>query len=350
MIIKHADDHTNEMAQLDRWCHSVDPAVAKAAETEFRIRKAGVKGETESAYFIDFDFSKTQNWVVIHDLRLEHGGRTTQIDHLLIGRTMDCFVLESKHFHAGLKITESGEFLRWNDFKHNFDGMPSPLEQNQRHIVVLRDVMKELPLPVRLGLRLTPEFESLVLISPSARIDRPHAFDTRAIIKADQLKTRLMDDLDKESTLTTMRRATKLISCDTLKNVAELLVGQHRPTAWPLPPMLAVATTTHANADRSRSTKTQVAVTATAANTPVKNLPAATPDVNKPSCKQCHAQAGSILYGKYGYYFQCAQCGTNTNIQFECLPGHHPRLRKARLQFFRDCPECGTSKLYFTNP
>jgi hypothetical protein len=45
-------------------------------------------------------------------LRLEHNGRTAQIDHLLINRWMECYVLESKHFNAGLKITEDGEFMR----------------------------------------------------------------------------------------------------------------------------------------------------------------------------------------------------------------------------------------------
>jgi hypothetical protein len=54
---------------------------------------------------------------VIHDLRLDIDGRVAQIDHLLIHRSLNCFVLETKQVHAGLKITETGEFLRWNDWK-----------------------------------------------------------------------------------------------------------------------------------------------------------------------------------------------------------------------------------------
>lgn len=68
-----------------------------------------------------------------------------------------------------------------------------------------------------------------------------------------------------------------------------------------------------------------------------------------PQCKSCQSEKGSILYGKYGYYFQCLPCSANTNIKFVCLPAHRPRLRKAGNQFHRDCADCGTTQLYFTN-
>lgn len=347
MIIKPADDHSDELARLEQWSNSTDSTLAKFAEIELRIRKAGVKGEAESAYLIDFNFSKTRNWVVIHDLRLEYKGRTAQIDHLLIGRSLECYVLESKHFHAGVRITDDGEFLRWNDFKRNFEGMPSPLEQNERHIAVLRDVMEALPMPVRLGFRLNPGFQSLVLISPSARVDRPNTFDTSAVIKADQLKTRIMGDIDNESTLTTMRKAAKLVSSETLQEVAELLVDQHRPVKWPLPTVLEKAVEAAYVPPTPASAQTTPRVAETTVST--ASSPAHEHAGDAPSCKKCHGHDGSIQSGQYGYYFRCTPCETNTAIRFTCLPGHHPKLRKAKLQFFRDCPECGSSELYFTN-
>jgi hypothetical protein len=108
-----------------------------------------IKGEAESAYLINFYYEASPNWAVIHDLRLERNGRTAQIDHLLINRWLECYVLESKHFHAGIKITEEGEFMRWNDYKHTYEGMPSPLLQNERHITVLRDVVNTLTAPAQ---------------------------------------------------------------------------------------------------------------------------------------------------------------------------------------------------------
>src|SRR5690606_15352727 len=84
-------------------------------------------------------------------------------------------------------------------------------------------------------------------------------------------------------------------------------------------------------------------VAESAASVPVKQVKSATPPAptesaaSGPRCKECRSHTGSILYGKYGYYFQCAQCQTNTAIKFTCLAGHKPRLRKAGSQFYRDC-------------
>ena len=49
-----------------------------------------------------------------------------QIDYLLLRRTLNIFVLETKHFTASLKITEEGEFLRRNAYTKAWEDMPSP--------------------------------------------------------------------------------------------------------------------------------------------------------------------------------------------------------------------------------
>ena len=136
MLIKQADDQSQLFEQLERLAGTGNSAEAKRATDELRRRRSGLKGESESAYLIDFDYAKSANWAVIHDLRIEHEGRVAQIDHLLLNRWMEVYVLESKHFHAGVKITEDGEFMRWNDFRKTYEGMASPLEQNERHIAV----------------------------------------------------------------------------------------------------------------------------------------------------------------------------------------------------------------------
>lgn len=67
-------------------------------------------------------------------------------------------------------------------------------------------------------------------------------------------------------------------------------------------------------------------------------------------CKICQSSKGSVLSGKYGYYFKCLDCGTNTAIRFTCQPGHAPRLRGERGAFYRDCAQCGSSDLFHRNP
>jgi len=125
-----------------------------------------MKGEQEAAYLIDFHFKDRESWIVVHDLRLEVNGRVAQIDHLLLHRCLDCYVLETKHFSSGMKITEDGEFLRWNHYRKTYEGMPSPLTQNDRHVAVLGDAFGKIEMPTRLGIRLSPTFYPFVLVSP----------------------------------------------------------------------------------------------------------------------------------------------------------------------------------------
>ncbi len=311
MLIKAADDQSALLDDLERRAAG-NGADAKQATRELRIRRAGIKGERDSAYLIDFHFADAPNWAVIHDLRIEHGNRVAQIDHLLINRWLDFYVLESKHFHAGIKITEDGEFLQWNAFQKRFEGMASPLEQNERHIEVLKDAVSRIELPVRLGVRIPPSFHSLVLVAAKARIDRPRKFDTGRVIKADQLKKRIWKDIDEESPLLgLLRTAAKIVSRETLEGVARQLAALHRP------------------------------LNRTTAPEPVRP--------GTPSCSACNGAAGSILYGRYGYYFKCDGCQGNTAIRFTCEPGHTPRLRKSGDAFYRDCTQCGSSDLFHRN-
>lgn len=342
MLIKEADDQSAQLESLERLAQGKGPKARQAAD-ELRRRKAGVRGERDSAYLIGFEYERSPNWAVIHDLRLEHDGRIAQIDHVLINRWMDVYVLETKHVHAGIKITEEGEFLRWNKYQRTYEGMASPLEQNDRHIQVLKDVMAGVDLPTRLGIRIPPAFQSFVLIGKDARIDRPRKFDTSRVIKADQLKKAIWRDIDNENPLIgVVRFAAKIVSRETVEFVARQLADLHRPlSAAPTPSTSASTASPQPTTQRRRRIEPTLG-TAPSPTQPKK--------LAKPQCKSCSSASGEILYGRYGYYLKCGGCGTNTAMRFTCKPGHKPRLRKDREHFYRDCEQCGSSDLFHTNP
>lgn len=230
MIIKPIDDKTADLAALQALLArpEVNLTTRQLIENEIKKINSGIKGETDSAYFLNFYFGQSKNWMVINDLRLEYGELSAQIDHLLINRFMEIYVCESKRFSQGVSINEHGEFtVFWNNRPQ---GIPSPIEQNKRHILLLKKIFDDghVPLPTRVGLRIKPSLKSLVLVSKEAHIRRPKkAFPwLDFIIKNDQIKTKIDRDMDNDYNVLGI---VKVIGQDTLWDFANNLAKFHRP-------------------------------------------------------------------------------------------------------------------------
>ena len=93
-------------------------------------------------------------------------------DHFLINRWLEIWVCESKHFSEGVAINKHGEFAACFGSKP-YD-VPSPIEQNNRHILILKRLFdsRAIKLPTRLGFSIKPDLRSLVLVSKNARVSR----------------------------------------------------------------------------------------------------------------------------------------------------------------------------------
>ena len=174
--------------------------------------------------------------MTIHDLRIEVGGRVAQIDHLVINRLLDIWVLESKHFSEGVAVNEHGEWVGF--YGHRPYGMPSPIEQNRRHVAVLADAFHEGagPLPKRLRMMtIKPKFFSLVLISNHARISRPRTTAAAAgvpgldtVIKVDRFEATIDKAYDERS----LAALGKVISSAQVEAIARNLAALHVPATF----------------------------------------------------------------------------------------------------------------------
>lgn len=233
MLIKPAQDRARDLEVLERLASTpgIAAATVERIRQEMRNIRAGQKGEAEAAYEIGFHFGSSRNWAVIHDLRLEFQGRVAQIDHLLINRCLDAWVCESKHFSEGVSINEAGEFTAF--YARRAYGVPSPLEQNRKHVAVLQAVFGSgiVQLPTRLGLALAPNVKSVVLVSKGARITRPKARvdGIDQVIKSDQLRSLIDKDVDRASVAATLLSVTKIVGPETLEAFARQIAGLHRP-------------------------------------------------------------------------------------------------------------------------
>ena len=233
MIIKHADDRKPDIAILQSLLATpgLDAEKRKRIEKELRTIDAGIRGEQEAAHVMQIEFSSNPNWMIIHDLRIVHKEQVAQIDHLIIDRTMQVWVCESKCFAGGVAINDAGEFTAFYEGKPF--GVPSPIEQNDRHILILNRLFNSgaVNLPRRLGLPIKPKLKSLVLVSTNTRIARPKRkiAGLDFVIKNDMLRKTLDKALDKQGTLETVLDLAKVVSSETLEKLAREIAQLHQP-------------------------------------------------------------------------------------------------------------------------
>lgn len=318
MLVKAADSKQASLDTLQSLLERPDltPKQKKAITSELYMMRAGIKGENEATYEIDFHFKNSKNYVVLHDLRLEVNGRVAQIDHILLDRTLVAYVLETKHFNAGIKINEQGEFLRWNNYQKTFEGMPSPIAQNERHKAVLNDFFKQSEMPKRLGMKLIPKAECFVLVSNNARIDRPKQFDTSRVIKSDAFTDAITSTLSSLKAKDTLLAVGRIVSCETLEKIGRILKHSHKPIMIDYLAKFGLSELPAKEEPQPEAVKEEV--------------PSYQSEKKQHVCSKCDSTDVSVLSGRYGYYFKCSSCQGNTAIKLSCVDkACKPKIRKS---------------------
>ncbi|MCK9381771.1 MAG: NERD domain-containing protein [Sulfuritalea sp.] len=231
MLIKSADDKKKRLRLLQELAKSdrLDERQKDWLRDEYRRLAPGTSGERDAAHYLDMSFSGGMNHAVLHDLRLEADGQIAQIDHLVVDRLLNFFLLETKTYNGSLHVNEHGEFMVEYAGERRY-GIESPLEQSRRHETVLKKVLERLKITGRAGT--TPTFVHIVMVHPKGIIHRPAAnkFDTSMIIKADQFATWHSKHVDKMDAAAVLAGALNLRGRDTVKDWGEMLKAEHRPT------------------------------------------------------------------------------------------------------------------------
>lgn len=232
MLIKEKDKKQEQVDYLTELLERDIPENKKRLiERELNFIYSGDKGEASSEYYLNFQFKDSKNWALIHDLRIEHSGHVAQIDHLLIGRMMDVYVIESKNFSSGVEVSDDGDFSYL--YKNKPYAIPSPVAQNERHIHLLNRFLTENSLlPKRLGVQLKPNYRNIVLISPESNLAKPKKglFNSSAVMKGDKFFSFFKKDLESDS-LNSLISISKVISSESLRGFTEKLAFLHEPKA-----------------------------------------------------------------------------------------------------------------------
>lgn len=231
MLIKSADDKSRRIKLFEELQNAttLDQNQKEWLKDKMWAHRRGTQGEVAAAHYLDSYYRDSKNNSVIHDLRIEVDGQVAQIDHLIISRCLDFYMLETKNFTGNLTITEQGEFsVRYSGGR--VWGIPSPIEQSKRHELVLRKLLAKLDIKARLGL--SPSFHHVVMVDPKATITRPNPkkFDTSDVIKADSFMTWRSEFIDKRSSaVDTIGSIFKLRNSDSIESIARMIAKEHRP-------------------------------------------------------------------------------------------------------------------------
>lgn len=233
MIIKAIDGHAKDMATLKNilTIKGLTPTQKNQIETELSNIQKGEQAEKKAAYELDFFFKDHHFYVIIHDLRIEHEGRVAQIDHLIISRFFEFYVLESKYLSDEIIINNTGEFSA--KYNNKIIGVSSPVVQNVRHINVLKALLKskKIKLPTRLGFRAKPSFTNIITFSNNVKITRPKTGSVEWIDQVMKVEN-FVDFINKEAEKISIKDflyITQVLSKDGLVKFAQDLAEQHKP-------------------------------------------------------------------------------------------------------------------------
>ncbi len=99
----------------------------------------GKKGEFKVSLLSNL-FLSSKRYIVLNNVMLESKGRTAQIDHIIVS-IYGIFVIETKNYVGNIYGNETSKiFTQFAGNKKN--QFYSPIQQNEKHVRVLREVIK----------------------------------------------------------------------------------------------------------------------------------------------------------------------------------------------------------------
>ncbi|UAB78286.1 NERD domain-containing protein [Erythrobacter sp. SCSIO 43205] len=147
-------------------------------DKEYANLCSGRKGERDAAYFMNREFGQSKSIGIVHDLRIAVNDEFAQIDHLAIHRLQGrLWLCETKNYGGRLQCNEHGEWTVWYGKKPQ--PVPSPVSQARRQAIVLERWLK-------LNGYGYLEVFPLVLLAPTASIDRRKMPEDVTVVKSDQ--------------------------------------------------------------------------------------------------------------------------------------------------------------------
>ena len=301
-------------------------------ESNDKFIKAGLNAEKQMGYYLKKAFEKSEDILILNDLRIEHNNDIAQIDHLVI-HPYGFIIIESKSVSSKISVNEHGEWKRI--YNNQEKGISSPIQQAKRQASFLKDFLNEKATRVfresivdKLISKPTfnnYKFDILIAISDSGIIERDN-INLPEILKADTIPDNILNTISKRKIglLNIFANDNYAFHKKTIIKIANLLLTLHKPVAKKTAKVDTVQEKpiTYNNSQKSS----------------VEHI-----------CPKCKSKNLEVAYGR-NYYFKCLDCENNIPIKHTCnTPNCKPKTRKSKLQFFKVCEACSIDELFWEN-
>lgn len=141
VFLKEESDAANfitKMGELEN--KTSDPKLKSEIQKQIKLASYGEIGERN----ISFELKNSgMDMYVLHDIYLEFGDSSAQIDYLVITRKK-IYIIECKNLIGNIEIDNQGNFIRTYELfgRKVKEGVYSPITQNSRHLEVIKNVRK----------------------------------------------------------------------------------------------------------------------------------------------------------------------------------------------------------------
>lgn len=140
VFLKETSDVKEYIEKMENLKECASDEIKKKIEKQISYAKAGEAGENNIAFQLK---SSGIDMYVLHDIFLTIDDIPAQIDYLVITRK-HIYVIECKNLYGNIEIDNKGTFIRHFQMNGKWinEGMDSPITQNERHLLVLKELRK----------------------------------------------------------------------------------------------------------------------------------------------------------------------------------------------------------------
>lgn len=188
-------------------------------EKELLNMRSGLSGEKNVYYELK---NSRLPIVCLHDIRLEYKNYEAQFDFIVIASEF-ILVLETKKLFGNITIDSEGNFTREYQINNRSykEGMYSPITQNERHIRLLDEFLKDKKL-----IRHCPIYSLIVIANDKTIVNKKYAKSEvkNLIIKHDQLIEKLNQFVSENDSVK--------LKHNHMREIAETILNGNKPIEY----------------------------------------------------------------------------------------------------------------------